>query len=133
MHICVIGGGTVMNTKISERRIRNNKIRRQRQLRKNMLLGTLTICIVCILAITVGGFLSKAKADNEEVYYKYYKSIQIEEGDTLWSLAEENMNGQYKNSNVYIKEVMDMNAMSDDTIVAGEYIVIPYYSVEFVQ
>lgn len=43
------------------------------------------------------------------------------------------MNGQYKNSNVYIKEVMDMNAMSDDTIVAGEYIVIPYYSVEFVQ
>lgn len=122
-----------MNTSVSERRIRNNKIRRQRQLRKNMIVGTLTICLVCALAITIGGFFSKAKSDNEDIYYKYYKSVQIEAGDTLWSLAEENMGGQYKNTKSYVEEVMAMNAMSDDKIVAGEYIVIPYYSTEFVQ
>ena len=122
-----------MNTNISERRIRNNRLRRQRQLRRNMLLTALTICMVFTFSIMIGGFLSKAKTDSSSVYYKYYKSICVEEGDTLWSLAKENMHGQYKNTSAYVKEVMNMNAMSDDKIIAGEYIVIPYYSEEFVQ
>lgn len=117
-----------MNTNISERRIRNNRIRRQRQLRKHMILTIATICIICILAVTAGCFLSKAKTEQEEASYKYYKSIQIEEGDTLWGLAEENMNGQYKSTSAYVREVMTMNAMADDMLIAGEYLVVPYYS-----
>lgn len=122
-----------MNTRVSEQRIKNNRIRRQRQLRRHMILAIATICLVCILAVTAGSFLSKAKSGEEETYYKYYKSIQIEEGDTLWGLAKENMSGQYKNISSYIKEVMAMNAMTQETLIAGEYIVIPYYSSEFVQ
>lgn len=120
-----------MNTRISEQRIQNNRIRRQRQLRRHMILGIATFCLICILVVTIGGFLSKAKAKEEETYYKYYKSIQIEEGDTLWMFAEENMGGQYTNTNAYIKEVMALNAMTKDTLIAGEYIVLPYYSTEF--
>lgn len=122
-----------MNTAASERRIRNNRIRRERQLRKNVLLGTLTLCLVCALTITLGGFLSSAKSNDEAVYYKYYKSVQIEGNDTLWSLAEANMGDRYESTEAYVAEVKHMNAISDDTIIAGEYIVLPYYSTEFVQ
>lgn len=122
-----------MNDRRSERRIRNNRIRRQRQLRRNIATGIVTLCLVCSLAVTLGSFLSSAKTDKEEVFYKYYKSVQIENGDTLWSLAEENMGGQYESTQAYVSEVKHMNAIADDTIVAGEYIVLPYYSTEFVQ
>ncbi len=113
---------------ISERRILNNKIRRRRQLRSHMLLGFATIALICILVISLGSFLSRAESKEKTVFHKYYKSIQIEAGDTLWQLARENMGSQYKDIPSYVQEVMKMNAMPDDTLIAGEYIIIPYYS-----
>lgn len=118
---------------MSERRIRNNRLRRQRQLRRHILIGTVTMVLTVILSSTFGGFLLKANAKkDEETYFKYYTSIEVKYGDTLWSIATEHMTPQYESVEDYVYEVMEMNHLKEDTIHAGEYIIIPYYSAEFV-
>ena len=54
----------------------------------------------------------------------------IEEGDTLWSIASQNLNDVNINITIsaYIKEIMKMNGLQSDRITAGMYLVIPYYS-----
>ncbi len=113
----------------SERRIRNNRVRRQRELRKNFLLVLLTICLIITGSIALNGFNSKAKDDSAKAMYKYYKSITVSNSDTLWSIAEEYMdNEHYDSVKDYIAEVMTMNALTNDEIHYGEHLIVPYYA-----
>ncbi len=123
-----------MSNSRSERRIKNNRRRRQREMRKNFLLLVMTFCLVITFSISMSSFLSNAKDENTKTSYKYYKSITIENGDTLWSLANEYMDKEHYNSvNDYIQEVRNMNTLTDDNIVYGQNLIVPYYSTEFVQ
>lgn len=116
-----------------ERRIRNNRIRRQREMRKNALLIIMTFCLVFTVAVSMNSFLSNAKEESSPVSYKYFKSITIENGDTLWSIAQEYMdNDHYDNVHDYINEVKKMNALSGDDITYGQYLIIPYYGTEYI-
>ena len=122
-----------MNDYRSERRIRNNRIRRQKEMRKNFLLAVMTICLVFTFSFSISGFLSNAKAESSPVAYKYYKSITISNGETLWSIAKENMDGEhYASVNDYIKELKQVNSLKSDTISYGANIIVPYYSYELV-
>lgn len=122
-----------MSNSRSERRIKNNRIRRQKEMRKNFLLVVMTVCLVITFSISMNGFLSNAKDDSIEASYKYYKSITIENGDTLWSIAEEYMDAEHYDSvNDYIKEVKQMNTLANDNITYGQCLIVPYYSNEFV-
>lgn len=122
-----------MSTTLSERRIRNNRIRRRRELRRHFLIFILTLILSVGISVTFFSLRTKAQSSDEEIQYKYYKSIVIETGDTLWNLAEEYGILEYYGSHQeYIDEVMQMNGLSDDKITAGQYIIIPYYSSEFV-
>ena len=99
--------------------------------KKFVLLGSLTLCLVILLAITFGSFLSKAK-DKEEavVYYKYYTNIEIQPGDTLWDLADEYME-HYESKEAYIREVSQLNSIRDGKIISGQSLIMPYYSIEY--
>jgi len=122
-----------MNYQISERRIRNNKIRRRCQLRHHMMMFIGTIILIAGLSVSFFSFKTKAQNGTEEVAYKYYKSIVVESGDTIWDYAKEYANENYYDSyESYIKEVIRINAMQDDSIQSGQYLIIPYYSYEFV-
>ena len=113
----------------SERRIRNNRIRRQKEMRKNFLLAVMTICLVFTFSFSISSFLSNAKAESSPVAYKYYKSITISNGETLWSIAKENMDAEhYASINDYIKEVKQVNSLRTDSISYGANIIVPYYS-----
>lgn len=59
---------------------------------------------------------------------KYYKSIEVADGVTLWNIAEEYCSSEYNDYNEYISEVKKLNHLGGDTIHSGQYIVIPYYS-----
>lgn len=113
---------------ISERRIRNNRLRRKQEMRRNFLIILMTVCLVVTLAVSVGSFLSNAKTKDEPVCHKYYASIVVESGDSLWSLAGDHMGPQYANRGDYVKEVMRINSLTNDKIVSGQHLVIPYYS-----
>ncbi len=122
-----------MNTTLSERRIRNNRIRRRRELRQRFFTLVLTLILSAGISVTFFSFRTKAQSSDEDIQYKYYKSIVIEAGDTLWDLAEEyGASEHYESRQEYIEEVIRMNGLSDEQITAGQYIIIPYFSSEFV-
>lgn len=107
------------------RKIRKNKKRKSLPLK-------LASAFAMILMSVILGLLvpTKAQAEDSQIYYKYFTSYMVQKGDTLWSIARQNAHEEsYKE---YINEVKDINHMYTDTIKAGQYIVIPYYSTEYV-
>lgn len=122
-----------MNYQISERRIRNNKLKRKRQLQNNIMKFVLTIILISCLSVCLFSFKTKAQSDDAEISYKYYKSISVSAGDTLWDYAVKYADEAFYDSyETYITEVMNINALSDDSIKSGQSIIIPYYSNEFI-
>lgn len=112
----------------SERRIRNNRIRRRREMRKNFLLFVMTLCLIITTSISVSSFRSNAKNDASKETYKYYKSIVVSDSDTLWSIAEEYMDDEHYESVVeYIRDVMRINNLKNDAIYADAHLIVPYY------
>jgi len=57
-------------------------------------------------------------------------SVQIEEGDSLWSLASEYYTEEFSSVSAYISEIKRMNGLSSDTLYAGSYLVIPRFIAE---
>ena len=122
-----------MYTGASERRIRNNKIRRRREMRRNIFMCFLTVMLVISLSLVFFSFGTKAQSSEAEISYKYYKSITVQDGDTLWDYASLYADEEHYNSKQdYIDEVIHMNALTDNEIISGQYIILPYYSLEFV-
>ena len=118
----------------SERRIYQNRIRRQREMHKNILLFVMTFCLIVVSAVAVFGFQSRAKDDSVEASYKYYTSITVGTGDTLWSIAQEHIDAtHFETTDDYISEVRAINSLQDDQISYGEHLVIPYYTNTFVE
>ena len=117
----------------SERRIRRNRERRVRQLRRKMFLFIAAVLLGGILALIGNVIFSRAKDNNETVTYKYYQSYQINAGDTLTSIAQTYADEEISSVSSYIKEVKQMNHLSDeDLLQAGDYLILPYYSIEFI-
>ncbi len=114
-------------------RQRRNAIRRKREMKKHMLMFVLGIICVLFLSFSYQAITINADETTEDVSYKYYTSIMIESGDTLWTLAAEYGDDiHYKSTADYIKEVMQINHLSDDRIKTGDFLIVPYYSNEFV-
>ena len=119
---------------VSEIRIQQNKIRRQRIVRRQYFLLGLTIALVIFLFAFIGTtVMSSAQSDEYEPSFKYYKTVTVHSDETLWNIANANFSeDNYDNLNEYIGEICMINAITDpDTINAGEDIVVPYYSAEF--
>lgn len=119
------------NHKISERaneslRKREAVVRRQR--------GVLAIAIIIIvsLGILLGSSINALASSEKDIssYNKYYVSIRVENGDTLWTIADEYVEGFNLSKSDYIAEVCQINEISQNEIHAGDYIVVPYYSQE---
>lgn len=113
---------------VSERRIRNNRRMRNLQLQRHMRISLLTIFLVLSCSGLFFGFKSRAQSGDEPVRCKYYKSVMVHSGDTIWEYAELYADSEFYDSHQsYIHEVMNMNGLSDDRLTAGQYILIPYY------
>ena len=69
-----------------------------------------------------------AAGDSSSTYH--ISSVQIEEGDSLWSLASEYYSEEFVSIPDYIEEIKRMNGLSSDKLYAGNYLLIPCYSVE---
>ena len=116
----------------SERRIYNNKIRRQRQLRRNILMTIFTI--VLIFTLSIGGFAigSKAQDQEEVILYKYYTNIEVAYGESLGDIANKYFcEEKYNSCEDYILEVMQLNGLYNEKVSPGTYLMVPYYSSEF--
>lgn len=117
-------------------RIRKNKRRRNAEIRKHIFLLFFTLGFVCAVILGLNRMITKAgEAKEEELSFKYYKNIRIEQGETLTSVAHIYADqAHYENHQKYIQEVVYMNHLEDaDDICEGTYLIIPYYSNELLK
>ena len=88
--------------------------------------------VAILLGIVLGNNMisaSSSSATTEHTKELYYTSVEVESGDTLWSIAEEYMSAEFDDVDDYIKEVKQINGLHSDTIHAGSYIMVPYYEI----
>lgn len=91
------------------------------------LFGVLSILVVtCVFTFAI-----TSNAKQEHALHKYYTSIQIEDGDSLWSIAQEYSNVEmYADYDAYISEVKQLNHMTGEDIHSGQYLIVPYYTAD---
>ncbi len=118
---------------MTEREIRSQKwkSRRKRQIRANIQRTILAAIVIVLVGISCH-MISNAQSEIEDVSYKYYTSIQVAQGESLWSIAKEYRDAHYDSARDYVDEVVNINHLSDeDELIAGQYLIIPYYSTEY--
>ncbi len=89
--------------------------------------------IFIVIATILAGstfFANRTKAAEKMNDYKYYTSVEIKHGDTLWSIASEYVTEEYDNLLEYVMEIKCLNGLKGDTIHSGQFLVVPYYSCE---
>lgn len=104
--------------------------RHRKQRRRAVLILCFFAMLILMASIVIFSFSRHASyaARQGSSSSKYFKSIEIEKGDTLWSIAQENMDANYyKNVSEYISEIKTVNTLVSDDVKAGNYIIIPYY------
>lgn len=95
-------------------------------IRRAVKLTALIIFIAVALLIIIFKMTNTAQASGEK--NKQVISIQISAGDTLWSIASEYADDEmYDDNNEFIEEVKSINGLSGDTLIAGAYLIIPYF------
>ena len=86
---------------------------------------TFILFIVIISSFTLR---TDAKENISSKGEKYYKSILIEKGDTLWSIAEEYKPEHGVSTKKYVNDLKRMNNINNDIIHEGNYLTIYYYT-----
>lgn len=121
-----------MNERELKRYARAIRLRRER-IRKcvaALLAVSATVCMILICSVSY-----RAISSNANDGFKYYTSITVGVGESLWDLAGEYMDGvHYDSRKSYIEEVCSINHLADENdITAGQLLILPYYSQEYVR
>ena len=110
------------------------KKKRQRELReKRPFFITGAVLIISLLSVCFflyfGDRVVKAQESANDIQYKV---VEIKNGDSLWSIAKENMDNTndsgFINIYQYIHEIKRCNNMKSNQINAGCYLIVPYYN-----
>lgn len=120
-----------------EEQLRIERLRHQKQQRTRQIYMRVSVTIFCVAVLvtllSVSLFIIRAKASSEEETpnYKYYTSITVESGETLWDIASDYMCDEFDSVNAYVNEVKHINHIKENKIYAGEDLIVPYYSSEY--
>ena len=98
--------------------------------KRNILAAAVILCCI-ILSIVL--FAARSAKEVEARDYapgreKLYTAITVEQGDTLWELADRHMSAEYHDKDTFIEEVREMNHITGSVIKAGDTLYIPYYA-----
>ncbi|MBP5304611.1 MAG: LysM peptidoglycan-binding domain-containing protein [Lachnospiraceae bacterium] len=93
-------------------------------MKKKMITLALTVLLICSAVIC---FASTVSAKSSVKREKYIAKVYVEYGDSLWSIASENFSSEYSDTAELVEEIKKINHLYSDKIIAGEYILVPYY------
>lgn len=86
---------------------------------------------VMLISCFFGKTLVMANAEeNLPASRRYYTSVEIKKGDSLWSIANTYRKGSGMSTKEYLKELKQINQIIADDIQAGDSITIVYYADE---
>lgn len=111
------------------RAIRQRRMRRRKAAAVSFT-ATAVFCLILAVAISLSTITSSANSG-----FKYYTGVTVEAGESLWEMAERYIDyNVYQNKNNYLSEVKRINHLDEDgTVFAGQFLVFPYYSMEYVE
>ena len=118
----------------SEVRIRNNRIRRQRIVRRQIFLLSLTVALfIFTISFIFASLMADAQTETYQPEFKYYKTVTVHSNETMWDIASANYSeDHYSDINDYINEICSINSIGNaNSLKAGEALVIPYFSKNF--
>lgn len=99
--------------------------------KRSILLFAAALIVFFLTAFLISDRIEASSVTHSEETYKYYTSIQVKQGESLWSIAGNYMTSDYSDRDAYMEEVRSLNHLSSDDIHAGEYLLIPYYSSQY--
>ena len=122
-----------MNTLFIEKRISINDLK---YMLGKFLVQHPKITLYLAIAILLFGIVSvlvlrptpDLNANADHVNNKYFTTITVSSGDTLWDIADEYRTVEYADAQEYIDEVKEINQIKGDEITVGCTLVIPYYA-----
>lgn len=116
---------------VQERKERARIKRRRQVAKRRMILLLAALFVITVGSIVCGSIFSSAKDPAIDIpQYKYYKSITIEQGDSLWSIAKEYRTDAYEDIQDYIDELKQLNGLQSEIIHEGQHLVVAYYDTE---
>ena len=108
-----------------ELRLYKRQLRRKQQIRRRVFTMITTICVIVFCAVSYQGIRSLASSGEEQLKFKYYTQVTVAYGETLWDLSEDYID---------YEEVQSINHLAEeDSIRAGQTLIVPYYSYDFVK
>ncbi|MDO4312906.1 MAG: LysM peptidoglycan-binding domain-containing protein [Eubacteriales bacterium] len=104
-----------------------SKRKRTVYLKKMALFMAAFVFAVCFSVLS-GSELVSAHGSQQEapVDYRYYKSIKVDAGDTLWSIAERYMDDTCDSIPEYIEILKEINQLESTEIHEGRYLTVAY-------
>lgn len=93
---------------------------------KKLVFPSIIFFVILLSVCILGLFNASASEDkaNQQVK-KQYSSIIVQPQDNLWKIAEKYV--QYESISSYVDNVKKLNNMNEDTIYAGNSIIVYYY------
>lgn len=122
----------MMSSEQRDEKIRMNRIRRERQLRRHMLIFFAAIAMICVILVITLCINVKAAESSADV--KCYKSVMVCYDDDLDSFSRSNFEcgdfnrDHYKSAEDYRDEIVSINHLENTSIHPGQYVIVPYYS-----
>ena len=105
--------------------------RKRQELKRKFVFSVMTALFVIVFTGSVFSMNAKANSSKGADDYKYYANYCIVPGDTLWNIAEANIDyDHYSSVKEYAKEIQQINKINGEHITNGTYIMLPYYSDE---
>ena len=97
------------------------------RVRKRRLTAT-CFTVLLFVSIIMGRtmFTSMAQEEGNRTT-PYYKSVRIQEGDSLWGIASQYREGSSMSMDEYVSQLKQMNGLKKDTIHAGQYLTVVYF------
>lgn len=117
-----------------QRTISKEAGRRVHRRRNSDLSGILVIAAALIISFIIlitdsfPAMAQSVQSDSDE-QNKFYKSIIIETGDTLWNIAEEYITDDYDSIEEYVSALKEINNLSGDKILSGDTLIVSYNEV----
>ena len=97
------------------------------QMTRRRFFASCFMLLILVIAVTGYSMLTTLAEEEPVQGLPYYSSIEIQEGDSLWKIADRYRKGSRMTTQEYVKQLQRMNRLTGDTIHAGAHLTLVYY------